>query len=291
MQTATWGTASATPSAPSVVSGTPATSATSPQSFAFTLRDANGAANISRVYFLVNATPTVPANSCHGFYDRATHAIYLFNDTLATLQGPITPGGGATLSNSQCSVLGATSSASASGTDLTLTLGMTLNGGLWELGAESVCVGDRCGRIRCWVQTSSWGTASVAAQPPMVVSGTPANSTSATQTFSVTARDPNGAANINRVFFLVNSAPTVPANSCHGFYDRAANAFYLFNNALTGLLGPMTPGAGGTLSNSQCTLQGATSAASASGSDLVLSLGLTLTGSYSGTSGRSSISG
>lgn len=285
VQTATWGTASTTPVAPSVAAATPATSAVSPQAFSFTLRDANGAANISRVYFLVNSTATVPANSCHGFYDRAANAIYLFNDALSALQGPVAPGGGATLSNSQCGVNGASSSASVSGTDLALTLGMNLNGSYGSSAKNVyVWVTDADGLGSGWVQTSTWGTASAAPQPPVVVSGTPSSSTSATQAFTVTTRDANGAGNINRIYFLVNSTPTVPANTCHGFYDRAANAVYLFNNALSALVGPLTPGAGGTLANSQCTVQGATSSASASGTDLVLTLGLTKTGSYSGTS-------
>ena len=43
----------------------------------------------------------------------------------------------------------------------------------------------------------------------------------------------------------------VPQNTCHGFYDGASNGIYLYNDALTALLGPLTPGTSGTLQNGQ----------------------------------------
>ena len=65
----------------------------------------------------------------------------------------------------------------------------------------------------------------------------------ATVTLTATGRDPNGFADINRVYFQVYGNSSVPVNSCHGMYDRALNAFYLYNDALTILQGPLTPGA------------------------------------------------
>ena len=45
------------------------------------------------------------------------------------------------------------------------------------------------------------------------------------QTFSVLVRDLDGSADIQRIYFLANSTNAVTANSCHGFYDQAANQF------------------------------------------------------------------
>jgi len=281
VKTSTWGFPTG-PQPPTVISGTPANPSGSPQTFSFLARDANGATNVNRVYFLVNSTPSIPANSCHGFYDRPSNLLYLYNDALTVLQGPVTPGTGGTLANTQCSLNAASSAlVSASGTDLTLNLGLSLLGSyatstqnvyIWVVDAESNGTG--------WVKTSTWGNG-VAPQAPTVVSGTPANPTGTPQTFTFVVRDGNGFSDINRVYFQVHTSPTVPANTCHGFYDRAANAFFLYNDAITVLQGPLTPGSVGTLSNTACTLNGATSTpVSGSGTDLTVTMGLSLPGTY-----------
>jgi hypothetical protein len=108
----------------------------------------------------------------------------------------------------------------------------------------------------------------------------PAIATTATQTFSVTARDPNGATDISRIYFLVNANTSIPAGTCHGFYDRPANAIYLYNDALTTLSAPLVPGTAATIQNSQCAINGATTSVTASGTDLILDLSITRQGSY-----------
>ena len=83
------------------------------------------------------------------------------------------------------------------------------------------------------------------------------------------------------MYFLVNGSATIPANSCHGFYDRASNGYYLYNDALTAVLGPLTLGAAGTLANSQCTLHGSTTTAGiGAGTDLTVTMGMSLTGTF-----------
>jgi len=118
------------------------------------------------------------------------------------------------------------------------------------------------------------------AQAPTLVSATPGSSTSATQTFALTGRDTNGFADIQRFYFLVNGNAFIPAGSCHGFYDRASNTIFLYNDALSAVTGPLTPGATGILSNGQCAINGAGSSATASGTDVVLNMRITRHGSY-----------
>jgi hypothetical protein len=272
--------------APSVVSGTPTTTSSTTQTFTFTGRDADGYGDIYRMYFLVNPTPNIPANSCHGFYDRASNGLYLYNDALTAISGPLTPGTSGTLQNSQCVLNGSTSSlVSASGTDLTINLGLGLQGAYAGTNQKVyLWVKDAQGNDTGWVQTGTWNLV-LANQPPLVVSGTPTNTSATPQTFTFTGRDPDGFADIYRMYFLINPTPSIPANSCHGFYDRAANGLYLYNDALTAVSGPLTPGTPGTLQNSQCVLNGSTSSlVSASGTDLTINLGLGLQGAYAGTS-------
>lgn len=267
--------------APTIVSFSPTAATTNPQTFTFTARDANGSANFDRIFFLINPTTPVPVNSCHGFYDRDSNAVYLFNDSLTTLIGPLVPGSGGSISNSQCSVNGpSTTLISGTGTDLTLSLGFALLGNYGTISHNVYLYAtDKQGNGTGWLQRATWGTTGPVA--PTIVSGTPASTTANPQTFTFTTRDLNGAVNLDRIYFLVNSSNNVPVNTCHGFYDRASNTVYLFNDALTALAGPLTPGVAGTISNSQCSISGATSAlVSSSGTDLVLSLGMTLLGSY-----------
>jgi hypothetical protein len=130
-----------------------------------------------------------------------------------------------------------------------------------------------------WVQSVDWSLPS-ANQPPAVLSGTPSNATVSPQTFTFVARDPDGAADISTVYWLVNGNSSIPQQTCHGFYVRATNALYLYNDTLTGVLGPLIPGSSATLQNSQCVVSGNGSSAAASGTDLILKLTLGSQGNY-----------
>jgi hypothetical protein len=65
-------------------------------------------------------------------------------------------------------------------------------------------------------------------------------------------------------------------------YYQPADALYLENEAGTGWLGPMTPPSLGSLSNSQCTVNGATTTALGSGHALTLSLSLSAGAGFTG---------
>lgn len=237
------GWVNATPAPPTV---RPAT--LTAQTVTITTSDPNGATDINRAYFLINPTPTVPQNTCHGFYDRPTNSVYLYNDTLTSL---------ATLQNSQCSIQGFT--ATSTGNDLTLILQLTLQPAYASAGQKLyVWAVDSANLGTGWVQAAAYSAA--APQPPVLLSAT---RTAPNYTFI--ARDPNGAADINRIYFVLNATPTVTTNGCHGFYDRPSNQVYLYNDSLTALVSP--------LQNSQCAVQAFS--ATASGTDLTLNMTIT----------------
>jgi predicted lipoprotein with Yx(FWY)xxD motif len=276
VQTGSWNLSVGQP--PAVVSGTPSNATASPQTFVFTARDPDGFADIGYVYFLVNGNSIIPQNTCHGYYSRATNGIYLFNDSLTAAFGPLTPGGSGSLQNSQCIVYGSGSSVVASGTDLILTMTFGSQGNYVNGKKVYLWVKDNEGHDTGWVQTGSWNLS--VGQPPAVVSGTPSNATASPQTFVFTARDPDGFADIAYVYFLVNGNPTIPQNTCHGYYSRATNGLYLFNDALTAAYGPLTPGSSGVLQNSQCLVYGSGSSVVASGTDLILTMTFGSQGNY-----------
>ncbi|MFN0100535.1 MAG: BACON domain-containing protein, partial [Bryobacteraceae bacterium] len=284
-QIAQWGGGDPVP--PSVVVPNPMTSlAGSPVTLSLTGRDGNGFADINKMYFQVYSSATIPVNTCHGFYDRASDRLYLYNDALTALLGPLAPGSSGTLQNSQCAINGSTSGiVSASGTDLSFRLGISLSAGYLAASPKVyLLVADNAGLNSGWSQIAQWGA--LVQTPPSAVVPNPVTPLAGSPvTLSLTGRDGNGYADINKMYFQVYSSATIPVNTCHGFYDRASDRLYLYNDALTVLLGPLTPGSSGTLQNSQCILNGATSGiVSASGNDLSLRLGISLSAGYLATS-------
>jgi hypothetical protein len=281
VQTGTW---TLTKYVPSVVSGIPTGPGTTPQTFTFSVSDQDGFADINNVYFLINTLPVVTQNSCHGLYNRAQNAFFLYNDAVSVMMGPLPAGSQGTLQNSQCILYGASSSlVSASGSNLTITVGLALQGSY--LGTNQnvyLWVKDTADRNTGWVQTGGWFLAQT--HYPAVVSGTPAVSSVTPQVFTFTGQDLDGYGDIDTIYFEVNTWPSAAPNSCHGFYKRAQNAFYLYNDALTVLMGPLSPGTPATLQNSRCVVYGSSSSVvSASGFNLVINVGLGLQGPYAGT--------
>ncbi len=87
-------------------------------------------------------------------------------------------------------------------------------------------------------------------QPPSLVSVTPSSGSGlGPQTFSFVYSDPNGSGYLNEVMALFSPTGGFP-NACYFLYIPTANSLYLFNDAGTTWLGPMTLGTAGTLQNS-----------------------------------------
>ena len=269
--------------APAVANGGTAAVTGSPQALTAVVSDLNGAADLYRVYFLVNANTGIPPNTCHGFYERATNGVYLYDDGLGRLLGPLTPGTAGTLQNGQCVINGPTTAVTAAGTNLTLTLGTTLRG-TFATSPENVYfwARDSVGNDTGWVQTARWNPP-VAQQPPGAFSASPTTATAPTEVMRFGVADPNGYGDIYRVYFLINDTTAIPQRTCHGYYEPGINAVFLYNDALNGLEGPLPLGSAGTIGNTQCAIGGAASKVFlASGPNLQFDLEFTLRGGYQG---------
>jgi hypothetical protein len=103
--------------------------------FSFVYLDPDGRGDLAQAQVLIN-TAVGGAGACYVFYNPALNSVTLGNDTYTNLLGPMTLGTTATLQNSQCTVNGATSSATWSGNTLTLSLSLTFEPAF--IGAKSV---------------------------------------------------------------------------------------------------------------------------------------------------------
>jgi hypothetical protein len=103
---------------------TPSSGAGGSQVFSFVYSDPNGKGDLAEAQGLIN-TAVSGTGACYVFYNPALGSVTLANDGYTSLLGPMTLGMAATLQNSQCTVNGATSSATWSANTLTLNLSLT----------------------------------------------------------------------------------------------------------------------------------------------------------------------
>ena len=139
---------------PTADSVTPSSGTGSTQTFVFQFSDPAGYAAISSSQILISSVMSV-AGGCYLFYYRPNNAIYLTNDPGTAWQTPVTPGQSGTLENSQCAVNTAASSASGSDNTLTLSLSLTFKAGFGGTKNIYMEVYDGAGDSG-WQQRGSW---------------------------------------------------------------------------------------------------------------------------------------
>ena len=146
----------------------------------------------------------------------------------------------------------------------------------------SVILTDNAGNVSGTKQSVTLTGAGVASATAAIVSLTPASGSGASQAFSAVYSDTSGASDLTNVRFLMNSS-TSAVNACYVIYYPASNALYLYNDAGSAMLGPLTPGSTfTTLSNSQCALIGTGSSATSSGHNLSVVLNLAFSPGFDG---------
>jgi hypothetical protein len=269
----------------------PGSGNTSTQTFTFTFTDPNGFSDLSVLDVLINNYldgisacyfALAPANSSSGY-------LYLLDDGgLGTYVSgsPMFLPSSNSLTNSQCTLNGAGSSISGSGNTLTLTLSITF---------KAAFAGNRIFYMaaRSNTQNSGWqalGTWDVPGSSPTgpAVSGmTPGRSTTMGQTYTFAFTDTNGYTDLNVLDILTNSFLD-GISACYVAYvltGPTTGYVYLVDDYGAGGYAagsPMLLSAGGTLQNSQCTINTAGSSASASGNNLNLNLAITFKAAFAG---------
>jgi hypothetical protein len=114
------------------------------------------------------------------------------------------------------------------------------------------------------------------------VSVSPASGSGLQQTFTLRYSDGAGAADLSTVWVWFNPTPASGApNPCLIYYSRPSNTLYLINDAGTGWLS-VPVGSSAPLTNSQCSVNAASTGIGLSGTDLVMSVPITLGAAYGG---------
>jgi hypothetical protein len=199
----------------------------------------------------------------------ATNALYLYNDAGSAAAGPLAPGSGGTLANSQCTLNGAGSSASGAGNTLTVAFSIAFKPAFGSPQNVYGFASDVGGNISGWQTLGTWTGSAPLSTPPTADSVSPSAGRGVSQTFTFKYSSVNGSSYLSTVYGLINGA-----GGCFVYYVPATNALYLYNDAGSSATGPLAPGSGGTLANSQCTLNGAGSSASGAGNTLTVAFSI-----------------
>ncbi len=266
------------PTPPTADSVSPASGAGTSQVFTFKYSSANGFGYLSSVYSLING-PINAGGGCYIYYLPASNALYLYNDAGTAATGPLTPGSGSKLSNSQCTLNGAGSSASGAGNTLTVALSISFQAAFARLQNVYGYAIDSAGSGSGWQALGTWNSSGLSMLPPTADSVSPASGAGTSQVFTFKYSSANGFGYLSSVYSLING-PINAGGGCYIYYLPASNALYLYNDAGTAATGPLTPGSGSKLSNSQCTLNGAGSSASGAGNTLTVALSISFQAAF-----------
>jgi hypothetical protein len=264
----------APPQAPSAVSVTPSSGSGNSVILTAQYSDTSGAAALTTVSLLLNTSAST-SFACYVSYNLPTNAITLANDVPSTGSVTVAPGGGSQ-QNNQCVVNGVGTSASISGSTLTLTVSLTFQSGFGG-GKTAYLYAADAGANTGWISRGTW-TAIIPPPQPSVDSVAPNAGSGVSQTFTFVFSDTQNASNLTgmAMLFAANASVT---NACYIVYDRNQGTVQLaWDSALGSDSKPLSSTV--VLSNSQCSV-GAASAAF-SGLSNIITVAITFKGVFSG---------
>jgi hypothetical protein len=140
---------------PAIISVSPTSGTGITQTFTGVYSDPNGISDLSNVRILLNAGLS-GVNACYVTYYPATNSLYLENNTNNGTTGPITPGSSATLSNTQCTLSGAGTTATTSGNNLTVNYALAFASTFTGTKQVYLLATNANGNSSGWVQKGTW---------------------------------------------------------------------------------------------------------------------------------------
>jgi len=258
------------------LSVTPNTGSGSSATLSAQFSDALGSANLAQLFVRIAAAPTGNTNTCAMRYDTVTALFSLRDDGGNWLPGIPLPSGD-TVHNSQCSVALAASAVSTTANTLTLTVEVSFTTAYGGSKNVYVNAGSVPGQTTGFQLVGVWAvTGNVQA-----VSVSPNSGSGVTQLFTFSYADSAGAAaDLNGAFVRFTNVAN-PLLMCT-IQHRATTGKVriMLDDGIT--WGPFVDYGSGTISNSQCSLDLATSAATPNGNDLTLALKITFLPAFAG---------
>jgi len=272
--------------APVSVSVSPPAGSGATGTFTFTFSDVGGWQNLTVVDVLIRNVldgrqacyvAFVPSSANAGAVDLV--------DDQGDAGGPysymLLPGSGS-VSNSQCSITAAGSSAAGSGNTLTVTLPITFAPGFAGNKAVYLSAQD-ASSTSGWQALGTWGVTGAISSPAVSVVA-PAHSGGGGQTYTFTFTDGNGWQDLTLVDVLINTAID-GGGACYVAFapmGAGSGAIYLVDNAgdAGGPYAGMVLPSASTVSNEQCSIAGVGSAVTAGGNTLTLTLAIAFGDSF-----------
>ena len=263
------------PQLPSVISVSPASGSGTAVTFIAQYSDPAGATALVNVALLVNSSAST-SFGCYVSYNIASNTFTLADDIASTGSVTVLPNGGSG-QNDQCTLNGIGSSATLSGTTLTMTVSLVFQASF--AGNQSVYLWAQDANTNTGLVSKGVWTATAPAPQPSAVSVSPNANTGASQTFQFVFADTQNPSNIVATAMLFAPSLSSFTNTCYLVYDAVDASIQLEYDAVNGS-NAKSINSTATLSNSQCTV-GATSV-TFSGLSLILTVSITFNGPFSG---------
>jgi hypothetical protein len=209
--------------------------------------------------------------ACYIAFSQPLNVLYLVNDggPGSGISAGLTLGGSGSVSNNQCTINAAGSSATRSGETLTLTLNVTYKTAFLGNKVIYLAAQDQVGGSTGWITVGSTVVPVAVPTTPRSDAMSPATGTGSTGVISFTYTDASSTNNLQTAWALINFAIDGRA-ACYVAYYRPGNQLYLYPDNGDGAQATSIVLTGtNTIENSQCKI-------SAQGSSVVLN-GATMT--------------
>ena len=256
---------------PAVGNVTPGSGISSPGNTVYytaSYSDPDGASNIADARLLIG-TSTSDTRAVQLRYDANGNRLYLKDDNSSAWLGGVSPGSSSSVSNGLATLFPNLTTVSRSGNTLTIkwaiSYGTALSGRQYN---TYLMVRDDFARAKSWQREGTW----IVDRSPYVGTTSPRNSGTSSRSwvvFKTTWYDPDGASNIRRVTFYINSSPS-GYKGLMAKYEANSNKLWLKSADNSTWLGGVAPGAPDRIRNGYVSIDPPRIKVSSSGTQMTI---------------------